>query len=141
MANRAFGNGSGVFVDFLITLQLVLLSSSSLILFADGMILLFPQALVYKRFLVILGFLFVTPFGITELYSVRIMSLVATLSFVGLLGTLIYDGVTTETSPGSFRDPMETSIWPSGLSSTLSIGLLYVSLDAHALIPSVYSLD
>jgi Transmembrane amino acid transporter protein len=114
LANKAFGTGSGVLVDLLITLQLILLSSSSLILFADGIVLLLPQLQDHKRLVVILGFLVITPFGITELYSIRTMSFVSLLSLLLLLFTVVYDGSTTIQRPGSFREPMDTRLLPTG---------------------------
>jgi amino acid permease len=129
LANTAFGTGSGVLVDLLITLQLILLSSSSLILFADGFVLLFPNLEIYKRFVVVLGFLVITPFGITELYSIRVMSGISILSFLILLITIVYDGSTTGQRPGSFTEPMETELLPRGKSFLRQDYHLHFQLD------------
>ncbi|KAJ3088519.1 hypothetical protein HK102_008557, partial [Quaeritorhiza haematococci] len=105
---------------------------------ADSIKALFPawDLLAIKVSCVALVAISTFPKSLGVLSYASIVGIVATLNLVALV---VYDGATTTETPGSLIYPAETSFWPRSWKNVpLTIGLVIVGLDGHAVFPAIY---
>ncbi|KAJ3029794.1 hypothetical protein HDV00_009435 [Rhizophlyctis rosea] len=134
----AFGSAGRRFITTMFALELFTGATALVIVTSDSLKVLLPHldSLLVKAIVAAI----VCP--TTWPRSLRILSyasVIGIITVINLLAILLYDGLSTPSKPGSILDPAETSLWPRSLHHVaLSFGLIFVGLDVHAILPSVY---
>ncbi|KAI9346545.1 transmembrane amino acid transporter protein-domain-containing protein [Obelidium mucronatum] len=140
----AFGPSSRPLISFIFMFELFAAATGLVILGADSIIAMQPSWPLLPVKICVTMFLVLTtmPRGMGWLaYG----SIVGLLTLVSLFGILLYNGLSTPTTPGSLWEPATTNMWPeetspfgSAKSMWLAAGLFCIGLDAHAVFPSIY---
>ncbi|KAJ3276493.1 hypothetical protein HK104_003660 [Borealophlyctis nickersoniae] len=138
VGERAFGPRGRQFITTLFSLELFTASTALIILASDSFHTLFPSFDSLKIKCAVAAFVCFTTWP-RSLRLLSYASAIGIVTVVTLLVVLIYDGTSTREPPGSLLTPAETSWSPQSIHAVaLSIGLIFVGLDAHALVPTVY---
>ncbi|KAJ3071396.1 hypothetical protein HDU98_005394 [Podochytrium sp. JEL0797] len=139
----AFGPSARPFVSSLFMLELFAAATGLIILGADSIASLNPHWPLLSIKIVVTCVLVLTtmPRGMGWL---AFGSLVGLLTLLSLFFILLFNGVTTQTTPGSLWSPSPTNLWPEETSAFgevksmwLAAGLFCLGLDAHAVFPSI----
>ncbi|KAJ3031322.1 UNVERIFIED_CONTAM: hypothetical protein HDU68_005064 [Siphonaria sp. JEL0065] len=140
----AFGPASRPFISFLFIFELFAAATGLVILGADSIVAMVPSLSVLPVKIAVTAFLVLTtmPRGMGWLaYG----SVVGLLTLLSLFGILLFNGLSTPTTPGSLWQAAPTNLWPEETSAFgeeksmwLAAGLFCIGLDAHAVFPSIY---
>ncbi|GAA5905724.1 hypothetical protein JCM8208_000878 [Rhodotorula glutinis] len=133
---KAYGPWARETIYFLFVVELATFSVATVTLFADSMASLFPR--FSSLFFKLISYLILLPTTYLPLRVLSLTSLLGIMSSVVLLAVLITDGLIKKTAPGSFWDPMATSIVPRWGRFPISFGLLMSGFSGHAVVPSLY---
>ncbi|GAA5922690.1 hypothetical protein JCM3775_006101 [Rhodotorula graminis] len=133
---KAYGPWARETIYFLFVVELATFSVATVTLFADSMASLFPR--FSSLFFKLISYLILLPTTYLPLRVLSLTSLLGIMSSVVLLAVLVTDGLIKKTAPGSFWEPMATSIVPRWGRFPISFGLLMSGFSGHAVVPSLY---
>ncbi|TPX31938.1 hypothetical protein SmJEL517_g04840 [Synchytrium microbalum] len=138
VGEAAFGLNGRRFISAVFVCQMMAACVAYCILIGDSIHALFPQfQLTYIK---LVTFLVLTP--TTWPKSMQLLSYTSFIGIIALLNMIaiiLFDGLTTHTSPGSILVPETTSLLPPNINVLpMAIGLTMVGLDGHAVFPSLY---
>ncbi|KAI9251860.1 transmembrane amino acid transporter protein-domain-containing protein, partial [Phascolomyces articulosus] len=137
MGAAAFNETGRTWVSGVFIVELMTIGIAMVVLLGDGIQAFYPEVdLITVR---IISFIVLTPTMFLPMRKLALTSLIGILACVCLLLTVIVDGLTKTTKPGSLMDPMETEMIPSELYNVpLTFGLVMAGFSGHAVFPSIY---
>ncbi|KZT59702.1 hypothetical protein CALCODRAFT_430659 [Calocera cornea HHB12733] len=135
IARVAFGPRSIWFTVSMFCLELFTLSVILVLLFSDTLHELFPA--ISSNMWKIIGLAFVLPTCFLPLNLLAFTSILGILSIVLLVATVLIDGFSITTTPGSLLTPAPTSLLPDWPRLPVAFGLLMSSFSGHTIIPSL----
>jgi vesicular inhibitory amino acid transporter len=138
LGELAFGPIGRSAISFIFFFELVAACIALVILSADSIVALFPLLNIdlVKISIVILVF----PLTIPKSLSIASYgSLIGILALFNLMSILIYDGLSTQETPGSIWLPAETSVMPvEWFPIPFAFGLLMAGFSGHSVFPNIY---
>ncbi|KZO96226.1 hypothetical protein CALVIDRAFT_515013 [Calocera viscosa TUFC12733] len=135
IARVAFGPRSIWLTVSMFCLELFTLSVILVLLFSDTLHELFPA--ISSDLWKIIGLAFVLPTCFLPLNLLAFTSILGILSIVLLVATVLIDGFSIRTTPGSLLNPAPTSLLPDWPRLPVAFGLLMSSFSGHTIIPSL----
>ena len=137
MVDAAFQLKGRLVFGFVFMLELFAASIAMIILFADSIIMLFPQLQDYKTNLMVGAVVMLTPLTFLDSFKrLTVLSYVGLMSILFLIFTMLMLGVSNLES--TLIDNPISRTWPQDYSQVgLGIGLLFVGFDGHSVFPSL----
>ncbi|KAI9499430.1 transmembrane amino acid transporter protein-domain-containing protein [Zychaea mexicana] len=137
MGAAAFNESGRTLVSGFFIVELMTIGIAMVVLLGDGIQSFWPNVdLVTVR---IFSFCALTPTMFLPMRKLALTSLVGILACICLLVTVLFDGFSKKTQPGSLLEPMETEIVPSDWYNVpLAFGLVMAGFSGHAVFPSIY---
>ena len=137
MVDAAFSLRGRMVFGFVFMLELFTASIAMIILFADSIIMLFPELADYKTGLMVGAVLLLTPLTMMDSFkSLAVFSYLGLVSIIFLVLTVV--ALVLSNLETSIIPPATTSAWPRDFSQVgLGIGLLFVGFDGHSVFPSL----
>ncbi|KAK9449422.1 transmembrane amino acid transporter protein-domain-containing protein [Limtongia smithiae] len=138
IAYAAFGARARLLTSLLFSLELLGACIALVVLFADSIATLLPNALS-KTALKILAFFLLTPLSFLPLSVLSFSSIMGITSTFGILVIVFIDGLIKRTQPGTLWQPMPSTLLPENWKTLpLSLGLLMAPWCGHSVFPNVY---
>jgi vesicular inhibitory amino acid transporter len=138
LGELAFGPIGRSAISFIFFFELVAACIALVILSADSIVALLPSLNidVVKISIVVLVF----PLTIPKSLSIASYgSLLGILALFNLMSILVYDGLSTQESPGSIWVPAATSVLPDEwFPIPFAFGLLMAGFSGHSVFPNIY---
>ncbi|KAI8138353.1 transmembrane amino acid transporter protein-domain-containing protein [Fennellomyces sp. T-0311] len=137
MGAAAFNESGRTLVSGVFIVELMTIGIAMVVLLGDGIQSFWPHIdLITVR---VVSFFVLTPTLFLPMRKLALTSLVGILACVCLLLTVIFDGFSKKTQPGSLLDPMDTEMVPSEIYNLpLAFGLVMAGFSGHAVFPSIY---
>ncbi|KAH9900639.1 transmembrane amino acid transporter protein-domain-containing protein [Xylariomycetidae sp. FL2044] len=138
VAYISFGRKARIATAVLFTLELLAACVALIVLFADSLVLLFPDTLSVTEFKVICTLVLI-PLQFAPLALLSFTSFVGIISCLCIVFIVILDGLLKPYSPGSLIEPATTYLFPANwLTLPLSFGLLMSPWGGHSVFPNIY---
>ncbi|KAI9323413.1 transmembrane amino acid transporter protein-domain-containing protein [Dichotomocladium elegans] len=137
MGAAAYNDSGRAFVSSVFIVELMTIGIAMVVLLGDGIQSFWPELdLMTVR---VVSFFILTPTLFLPMRKLAITSLVGIIACVCLLITVLVDGLSKKSQPGSLLEPMETEWLPSDMTNLpLAFGLVMAGFSGHAVFPSIY---
>ncbi|KAH8434708.1 putative transporter [Aspergillus melleus] len=137
LAYISFGHYARLITSLLFCLELIGACVALVVLFADSLHALIP-AISILQWKLICGLLLV-PLNFVPLRLLSVTSILGILSCTSIVIIICIDGFITPHTPGSLREPAETSLFPKNWGTLpLSFGLIMSPWGGHGVFPNIY---
>ncbi|OAX77244.1 hypothetical protein ACJ72_08460, partial [Emergomyces africanus] len=137
LAYISFGPQARIITSLLFCLELMGACVALVVLFADSIDALVPGLGAF-RWKLICGAILI-PMNFVPLRLLSLSSILGILCCTSIVLIIFVDGILKTESPGSLRDPAQTSLLPENWSAVpLSFGLIMSPWGGHSVFPNIY---
>lgn len=139
LAYVSFGPWARIAVSILFIIELLGACVALVVLFADSLSALLPEAgLTLDEWKVVFGILLI-PLCFVPLRLLSFTSILGIISCFGIVVAVTLDGLIKAEAPGSLRQPAATSLWPRNWAALpISWGIMMAPWGGHSVFPNIY---
>ncbi|KAI8915713.1 transmembrane amino acid transporter protein-domain-containing protein [Gorgonomyces haynaldii] len=138
VGEAAFGKQGRHFISILFFLELFAASVALVILAADSIVALVPGLDIITVKIAVVALVLPMTYS-RSLSFVAYGSFLGVLALVNLLVIVFFDGLTTQTTPGSIIHPAYTSLYPDDwFNVPFAVGLIVSGFCGHSVFPNIY---
>ncbi|OQE32024.1 hypothetical protein PENSTE_c001G01156 [Penicillium steckii] len=137
LAYISFGQHARLITSFLFCLELLGACVALVVLFSDSLYALIP-GLSILQWKIVCGIVLV-PLNFLPLRFLSVTSILGIISCTSIVLLICVDGLIKPDSPGSLRQPANTSLFPQNWATVpLSFGLIMSPWGGHGVFPNIY---
>ncbi|KAM0334089.1 hypothetical protein ACHAQA_001109 [Verticillium albo-atrum] len=138
LAYISYGRNARIATSILFTMELLAACVALFVLFADTLVLLFPDFLTVTMWKVVCALLLI-PLNFLPLRLLSFTSVIGIMCCFSIVSIVVIDGFVKQETPGSLIEPARTYLFPANwLTLPLSFGLLMSPWGGHSVFPNIY---